>query len=263
LTGRDIQPMLCQLPDARRQREKDGMAEGGALGRPVRALNKPGTDISPEVACPLDRRARTREDADRRAHHDAIFALARASEMHDEDTGAHLLRIRLIVEQIAQRMGFDAGDAASLGYDAILHDVGKLRVPAEVLKKPEAFTDHERDVMRQHTIRGWRLLHGRASMDRAGSIARSHHERWDGTGYPDGLVGDAIPLEARITAAADVLDALIAARCYKQSWSYEDALREVIALSGAHLDPRVVAAIQRADAEGALRPIFELSSGER
>jgi len=206
-----------------------------------------------------ERRARSRDDADMRSHRDAIFALARASEVHDEDTGAHLLRIRLIVEQVACRMGFAADDAEALGYDAIVHDVGKLRVPAEVLKKPEAFTDNERALMQQHTVRGERLLSQRPSMHRAAEIARSHHEFWDGSGYPDGLKGEAIPLAARITAAADVLDALIATRCYKQSWTYEDALREVIGLSGNKLDPRVVQAITQADADGALRPIFRLA----
>jgi len=218
----------------------------------------PGSDISPETACPIDRRTDTRGDAQRRSHHDAIFALARASEIHDEDTGSHLLRIRLIVEQIALRMGFSPDDAESLGHDAILHDVGKLRVPTEVLKKPDVFTDRERHVMRQHTVRGERLLSGRASMERAARIARSHHEHWDGTGYPDGLAGEAIPLEARITAAADILDALIATRCYKQSWTYEAALQEVIAMAGTHLDPDVVQSLRKADADGALRSIFQM-----
>jgi putative two-component system response regulator len=205
-----------------------------------------------------DRRTHTRDDPATRMHHDAIFALARASEVHDEDTGAHLLRIRLIVEQIALRMGFAADDAEALGYDAILHDVGKLRVPVEVLKKPEAFTDEERALMQQHTVRGERLLSQRPSMHRAAAIARSHHECWDGSGYPDGIKDEGIPLAARITSAADVLDALIATRCYKQSWSYEDALREVIGLAGTKLDPRVVEAIKQADTDGALRPIFRL-----
>jgi putative two-component system response regulator len=223
-----------------------------------RSVNPPGSDISTQ-ACPLDRRTDARGDAARRLHHDAIFALARASELHDEDTGSHLLRIRLLVEQIALRMGFAAEDAESLGHDAILHDVGKLRVPVEVLKKPQAFNDRERQVMQQHTIRGERLLSGRSSMDRAARIARSHHEHWDGSGYPDGLAGEAIPLEARITAAADILDALIATRCYKQSWTYDAALQEVLALAGTHLDPGVVQALRLADTQGALRPIFQVA----
>lgn len=206
-----------------------------------------------------ERRAKLRDPA-LAAHHDAIFTLARASELHDEDTGAHVLRIRLIVEQIALRMGFAPADAEALGIDAMLHDVGKLRISPEILKKPADLTPSERKVMQQHTIQGEQLLADRQSMKRAARIARSHHERWDGTGYPDGLTGEAIPAEARITAAADVLDALIAQRCYKQSWSYEQALREVISLAGTQLDPQVVEAIKRCDQEGCLRGIFGFSA---
>jgi putative two-component system response regulator len=205
-----------------------------------------------------DRRAEPRTDPLRRAHLDAIFALARASELHDEDTGSHVLRIRLIVEQVALRMGFDARDALDLGYDAMLHDVGKLRIPDDVLKKAAQFTDREREVMRAHTVRGERLLSVRPSMQRAARIARSHHEHWDGTGYPDRLKGQAIPLEARITAAADILDALIAHRCYKEAWSYERALAEVSSLKGAKLDPNVVDALMQCDRDGVLREIFDL-----
>ncbi len=221
-------------------------------------VTSPEPDISPEVACPLDRREDGRQDLRSRAHRDAIFSLARLSEVHDQDTGSHVLRIRSIVEQIALRLGFDAKDAAALGDDAILHDVGKLRVPVDVLKKPEAFTDRERGLMQQHTVRGERMISGLDGMQRAARIARCHHERWDGSGYPDGLKGEAIPLEARITAAADVLDALIATRCYKESWSYADAMKEVLALSGTHLDPNVVEAVKRCNAEGALCGVFGL-----
>lgn len=221
-------------------------------------MHSPEHDISSESACPLDRRERERSDPRDRAHRNAIFALARVSEVHDQDTGSHVLRIRSIVEQIALRMGFSPNDAAALGDDAILHDVGKLRVPVDVLKKPEAFTERERGLMQQHTVRGERMISGLEGMQRAARIARCHHERWDGSGYPDGLAGEAIPLEARITAAADVLDALIATRCYKESWSYSDAMQEVLALSGTHLDPAVVDAVKRCNAEGALCAIFGL-----
>jgi putative two-component system response regulator len=221
-------------------------------------VTAPNSDISTENACPIDRRDGARNDPANRSHLDAIYSLARLSEVHDQDTGSHVLRIRSIVEQIALRLGFTSADAAALGDDAILHDVGKLRVPVDVLKKPDAFNDHERDLMQQHTVRGERLIRGLDGMQRAARIARCHHERWDGSGYPDGLVGEAIPLEARITAAADVLDALIATRCYKQSWSYADAMNEVLALSGTHLDPSVIDAVKQCNAEGALCGIFGL-----
>lgn len=194
-----------------------------------------------------ERRARPRSDAARARHHDAIYTLARASESHDEETGAHLLRIRTVVERVALRMGFAPENAERLGYDAMLHDVGKLTVPPSILTKREALTSKEWAALESHAVRGERLLSARPSMERASRIARSHHEAWDGSGYPDGLAGDAIPIEARITAAADVLDALIADRAYKRRWSLAEALGEVRRLAGSRLDPAVVAAIEACD----------------
>ncbi|HWB19431.1 MAG TPA: HD domain-containing phosphohydrolase, partial [Phycisphaerales bacterium] len=175
------------------------------------------------------------------------------------DTGNHILRIRAIVQAIAEQMGFATADAEALGYDAMLHDVGKLTTPHTILKKPDHLTDDERRVMEAHTIRGETLLGERASMQRAARIARWHHESWDGTGYPDGLHGSEIPIEARITAAADLLDALISTRCYKQAWTYEDAFQEVIRLSGTKLDPTVVTAIELCNRSGVLCQIFGLA----
>ena len=206
-----------------------------------------------------DRRAEPRAASAQTLHHDAIFTLARASELHDEDTGEHLLRIRCIVEQIALELQFDAEDAEALGYDAMLHDVGKLYIPQRVLQKPGALTSTERDVMESHTVRGERMLSGQASMQRASRIARSHHEAWDGSGYPDGLVGDAIPLEARITTAADILDALLARRCYKRPWSYEDAMEKVMSMRGEQIDPAVADALDRCNRSGALCDVFGVS----
>jgi putative two-component system response regulator len=214
------------------------------------------TGIDTDTQPPVDRRSGPRTDPTQRAHHDAIYTLARAAELHDEDTGNHVVRIRLIVERLAGQMGFACTDAEALGYDAMLHDVGKLTTPHDVLKKPGKLTDDERGVMESHTSLGERLLSSRPSMQRAARIARSHHECWDGSGYPDALRGEAIPLEARITAAADVLDALVADRCYKESWSYRQALEEVCALAGTKLDPDVVAALRRCDEQGNLRDIF-------
>jgi putative two-component system response regulator len=214
------------------------------------------TDIDADRDQSVDRRARPRTDEAQRAHHDAIYTLARAAELHDEDTGNHVIRIRLIVERLAKRMGFSGADAAALGHDAMLHDVGKLTTPHEVLKKPGALTDGERGIMESHTIQGERLLSRRPTMSRAARIARSHHECWDGSGYPDGRKGAEIPLEARITAVADVLEALVADRCYKQSWSYREAVEEVCAMAGTKLDPDVIEALRRCDAAGELEGIF-------
>lgn len=205
-------------------------------------------------ATPLDdRRATERTDPDRTAHHDAIYEFARASEVHDGDTGRHVLRIRAIVEAIALEMGFDPRDAEALGYDAMLHDVGKLHIPRALLAKPDRLSDDERRVVESHTVLGERVLAGRPGMARAARIARSHHEHWSGGGYPDGLAGDAIPPEARITAAADMLDALLADRSYKAAWSYERAIEEVVASGGRQLDPTVIDALRAADRRGSLR----------
>lgn len=209
-----------------------------------------------------DRRAQHRPDDEHTAHHDAIFALARASEMHDEDTGSHLLRIRLVVEQIALRLHFEPNDARELGYNAMLHDVGKLRISQDMLQKPGSFTQHERLVMELHTICGERLLSDRPSMRCAARIARSHHEHWDGTGYPDGLAGEEIPIEARITAVADVFDALMSHRAYKKSWTLEDAMTEVSKQAGSKLDPTVVNALKQCDSDGTLRAVFGLTQRE-
>lgn len=225
--------------------------DDGAISRAERAATAAAGPRS-------ERRASERDDAEHSARLDAIFTLARASEIHDEDTGAHLIRIQRVVECIAREMGFDVTDARELGLDAVLHDIGKLRIPPEVLKKPDEFTAYERQIMESHTIRGERLLSDRPTMQRAARIARSHHEAWDGSGYPDGLKGEQIPVEARITAAADVLDALISTRCYKQSWTYDDAVREIIHLSGAKLDPSVVEAVKRCNDDGSLPEIFGL-----
>ncbi len=201
-----------------------------------------------------ERRSQARQDADRRAHHDAIFTLARAAERHDEATGNHVIRIRLVVEQIASAIGI--ADAEDLGYDAMLHDVGKLYIAPEILRKPGRLDDTERRTMESHTLLGEQLLAGPASMVRAARIARSHHECWDASGYPDGLAGAAIPLEARITAAADVLDALLSDRGYKKAWSYRDAVDAVCDLAGTKLDPAVVDALRKCDDEGVLEPIY-------
>jgi putative two-component system response regulator len=203
-----------------------------------------------------DRRERERLDPQRAAHHNVVYHFARATEMHDEDTGAHVLRMRGVVKAIAKCLGYADRDADDLGYDAMLHDVGKLGIPAEILSKPGVLTRAERRIMESHTIRGERLLSNRTSMQRAARIARSHHEDWNGGGYPDGIGGDAIPLEARITAVADVLDALVSPRPYKQAWPFERAIEEVFNLRGEKFDPAVIDALSHCRALGEVHAAY-------
>ncbi|TVQ54366.1 MAG: HD domain-containing protein [Phycisphaerales bacterium] len=205
-----------------------------------------------------DRRKEPRTDPQRTAHHDLIFAFARASEQHDADVGDHLHHIRAIVELIALQMGFVENDAEDLGYDAMLHDVGKLHVPADVLNKRDELTEEERQLIQSHTTHGEVMLQQRPGTSRAARIARSHHESWDGTGYPDGLEGEAIPLEARITAAADMLDALLADRSYKDAWSYDRAIQAVLAERGRQLDPGVADALRACHEAGSLRRVYDM-----
>lgn len=205
---------------------------------------------------PPDRRAAPRTDPRRRAHHDLIYNFARSCEAHDADADGHLHRIRALVALLALEMGFDPDDAEELSYDAMLHDVGKLHVPPAILNKPDPLLPHERSFIQSHVTQGEAMLRDRPGTARAARIARHHHEAWDGSGYPDGLAGEAIPIEARLTAVADVFDALVANRSYKVGWSIDRALAEVQRLAGTKLDPTIVDALFHCQADGRLRGIL-------
>lgn len=202
-----------------------------------------------------DRREVSRDDADRRRHRDAIFAFARAAERHDSDTGRHLLRIGGLCAALARHApaAIAPDDPERFGDDAMLHDVGKLCVDASLLTHDGPLSPDQRSEIERHTVHGDQLLAGFPDLARARSIARSHHEHWDGTGYPDGLAGDAIPAAARLVTAADILDALASPRAYKAGWAWPDAVAHVVDLAGTVLDPQVAETIARTDAAGALR----------
>jgi len=201
----------------------------------------------------VDRRTR----ALTRTQEAVIFGLAKLADSRDEDTGQHLQRIqayvRLLCDQIA---GHDADDVRAritvVTRAAALHDVGKVGVPDNVLWKPGPLSDDERTVMQQHTVIGGNTLRAVGAqlgeddfLKTAREIAESHHEWWDGTGYPHGLCGRDISLPARIVALADVYDALTTPRVYKRAWSHEDAMRLIVNESGRHFDPAVVEAFCR------------------
>ena len=141
-------------------------------------------------------------------------------------------------------MRMTPAETRQMSLAATMHDVGKIAVPDAILLKPGALTPEERREMEQHAERGRRILSGSASpvMRLAAEIAGSHHERWDGTGYPQGLTGEAIPLSGRMVAVADVFDALISARSYKPAWSLERARAHLESEAGRHFDPACVAA---------------------
>jgi PAS domain S-box-containing protein len=185
---------------------------------------------------------RTRELDDARA--ETLKQLAIAAEYRDDETYQHTERVGHIAARLALGLGLPAGQVTLLRHAGPLHDVGKLAIPDCILLKRGRLTADEFDVMKTHAELGARLLSSGSSrvLQTAAVIAATHHERWDGTGYPKGLVGEAIPLVGRIVAVADVFDALTHDRPYKSAWSVQRACAEVERSAGSHFDPRVVAA---------------------
>ena len=170
-----------------------------------------------------------------------VQRLGRAAESRDGATGRHLERIGFWSERLALAAGLSRRDAKLLRQASALHDVGKIGIPDHVLLKTGPFDDSDRAIMSTHTTRGARLLAGSSTslVQLAEIIALTHHERWDGTGYPAGLAGQDIPLPGRICAIGDVFDALISKRPYKEAWTVEAALAEIKRQAGAHFDPQL------------------------
>lgn len=174
------------------------------------------------------------------AHLQALFRLAYAAEARDPYTECGLSRIRAIAQAIGRRMGMNDDELESLGYGAITHDLGKLRIPDSILINPGRLSDAEWDQMKQHPQWGAEIIGDNAFYDVARQVALNHHERWDGSGYPAGRAGEEIPLAARIVSVADVYDALITARPYKAAWPVERALVELMRMRGKTLCPASV-----------------------
>jgi two-component system, response regulator RpfG len=186
--------------------------------------------------------AATREILDR--ERETLLRLAKAGEYRDEGTGNHVLRMARYARQIAAQLGLDAALCETIELAAPMHDIGKVGVPDEILLKPGPLSVDERAIMERHTLMGHEILRDSASryMQMGAIIALGHHERWDGTGYPNGLAGEKVPLEARIVAVADVYDALRSVRPYKPAWSREAARAYLSEQAGRQFDPACVAA---------------------
>jgi putative two-component system response regulator len=178
--------------------------------------------------------------------------LAAAAEAHDRTTGKHLRNVRTISERLARGMGWDEGGANELGLAAVLHDIGKIRVADSVLANTGRLAPEEWELMKQHAVWGEEFLAGRPGFVLAATIARSHHERWDGEGYPDGLSDGRIPEAAAIVAVADSFDAMTSDRPYRPRRSVAAAMRELVACSGKQFSPEVVQAMMRLSKRGML-----------
>ena len=185
-------------------------------------------------------RERTADLAD--AEREIAHRLGVAVEWRDAETGVHIERMGRMCERLAREVGMSIVEADLLRHASALHDVGKVGIPDEILLKPGKLDPAEWAQMQTHTTIGASILSGSKSalVQMAEQIARSHHERWDGSGYPDGLEGEEIPLPARICAVCDVFDALLSPRPYKDAWPLADVVRELATLRGTHLDPALV-----------------------
>ncbi len=183
------------------------------------------------------------------AQTEALEKLALAAEFRDDDTGEHIERVGAGAALLARQLGLSTHEADLIGRAAPLHDIGKIAIPDSILLKPGKLTNDEFDQMKTHAATGAALLSQSRSplMQRAEIIARTHHERFDGSGYPMKLAGEEIPIEGRIAAVIDVFDALTHERPYKAAWPIADALAEICKCAGAHFDPRVVAAFCELD----------------
>lgn len=183
---------------------------------------------------------RTRELADTRF--EIIRRLGRAAEYRDNETGLHIIRMSKYSQLLGRAAGMSEAESELLLNASPMHDIGKIGIPDSILLKPGKLDTDEWEVMKTHPVIGAEILSGHQSelMGMASQIALAHHEKWDGSGYPHGLKGEEIPLEARVVAVCDVFDALTTARPYKKAWPVEEAISYIHDNSGKHFDPELV-----------------------
>jgi response regulator RpfG family c-di-GMP phosphodiesterase len=194
------------------------------------------------------------------AYRETAVALARALEAKDGHTAAHCERVRRYATELTSAADPDLLKETGLEYGFILHDVGKIGIPDTILTKPGRLTESERRLLQTHPVLGEQMIEEAALLHGPGAqVVRSHHERWDGMGYPDGLGGDAIPLSARIFALADTLDAITTDRPHSPARSWDDAVVEIAANSGTQFDPELVGVLREHE-EPLRRIYYELSA---
>lgn len=250
-------PVLILTSDGSRDAKEKALRAGAQdfLVKPLSPL-----EVRLRVGNLLETRRLQRELAERNERLDALVEertseledarletlekLALAAEYRDDETGEHIRRVGRLSARLGRALGLMEGRIEVLRQAAPLHDVGKIGIDDSILRKPGSLTEEEFEVMKTHTVIGAEILAGsRSSVLRgAETIARSHHENWDGTGYPDGLIGDEIPLEARIVAVADVFDSLTHERVYKEATPVPEAEEKIRELEGSKFDPQVVRA---------------------
>jgi putative nucleotidyltransferase with HDIG domain len=190
---------------------------------------------------------RARSQELQRSYMDTVRALSNAVEARDAYTGKHAERVAAYGMEIARALRVPLADDPATEFGFLLHDVGKVAIADAILYKPGPLTAEERALMQQHPVIGAEIVSEIDFLGEAATVVRSHHERWDGSGYPDALAGEAIPLAARVFAVADVLDALTTDRPYRPASSIAEARRMIVAESGSHFDPAAIAGFQQID----------------
>ncbi len=245
LYARDLAALLG------REREKSA-----ALERSAEQLRLYANDLQISYA------AQQRYSAELEASYlDSLTRLVQASCFRDQETGNHIKRLSLYSAAAAAELGWPALECTRIELAAPLHDVGKIAIPDAILLKPGKLTDEERSLMQSHAMTGAQLLEGSKSpvIQMAARIALTHHERWDGGGYPQGLAGEAIPVEGRIVMLGDQYDALRSPRPYKPGFSHERTMRILLEGDGrtmpAHFDPRLLECLERVQLQ--FRRIYE------
>ena len=226
----------------------------GLDGTPFRALGKKGADEQLLLYARDLRHLLEIERGQRvllqKAYQETVTALASALESKDTGTRAHSQRVQRYAIELARALRPELADDQSTQYGFLLHDVGKIGIPDKILQKPRPLNEGEERLMRTHTVLGEQMLNGVAFLKGEGlRVVRHHHERWDGGGYPDRLVGAEIPVGARIFAVADALDAITSDRPYRGARSWESASAEIATEAGRQFDPDVVDAFRECEAE--------------
>ncbi len=218
-------------------------AAGGGHGRP---FGNAELEALRELA---DLAAAALEESERRERLEAIVdagvaALVRAVDMRDDYTGRHSQNVGELARQVGEALGMQGGELWLLELTAKLHDVGKIGVPDAILNKTGPLDDHEWALMRRHAELGAGMIERVPGLEQVAPLVRSHHERWDGCGYPDGLRAEQIPLASRVVAACDAFQAMTADRPYRAALSVDEALAELTAGAGTQFDPVVVAVVR-------------------
>ncbi|MGH7716543.1 MAG: HD-GYP domain-containing protein, partial [Vulcanimicrobiaceae bacterium] len=178
---------------------------------------------------------------------ETIHRLSRAAEFRDNETGMHIVRMGRFAQVLGRALGLGETEAELLLLAAPMHDIGKVATPDAILLKPGKLTPDEWTIMKQHTTAGYEILKESTSkfLQKGAEIALTHHEKWDGSGYPSGTAGDDIPISGRICAISDVFDALTSVRPYKPAWPVEQAIIYIHQSSGTHFDPALVKVFER------------------